>query len=73
MILAVPTFTKTGLEPTEQVIGFDDIVKTISKNAFQNLTTYDVRLMGQKDATSLGDFPAFSYGMIFATLQMCGQ
>ena len=63
----------TGLEPTEQVIGFDDIVKTISKNAFQNLTTYGVRLMGQKDATSLGDFPAFSNGMIFATLQMCGQ
>ena len=73
LILAIPTFTKTGLESTEQVIGFDNIVKTISKNVFQNLITYDVRLMEQKDATSPGDFPAFSNGMIFATLQMRGQ
>ena len=29
--------------------------------------------MGQKDATSLGDFPALSNGMITATLQIRGQ
>ena len=39
----------------------------------RSLTTYDVRLMGRKDATSLEDFPAFSNGMIAATLQMRGQ
>ena len=35
LILTAPTFMKTRLVSTEQVIGFCDIVKTISKNAFQ--------------------------------------
>ena len=35
--------------------------------------TNEVRLMGQKEATSLGDFPALSSAMIVATLQIYGQ
>ena len=29
--------------------------------------THDMRLMGQKDVISVGDFPALSNGMIVAT------
>ena len=32
-----------------------------------------VRLIGQKDATSLGDVAAISNGMLVGTLQLCGQ
>ena len=32
-----------------------------------------VRLIGQKDATSLGDVAAISNGMFVVTLQLCGQ
>ena len=39
----------------------------------RNLTTHDVRLMVWKDATSLGDFPAFSNGTMMETLQILGQ
>ena len=39
----------------------------------KSLTAHGVRLMGGKDATSLGDFPAFCNGMIVATLQMRGS
>ena len=35
--------------------------------------THDMRLMGQNEATSLGDVPALSSGMIVATLQIRGQ
>ena len=61
-------FTKTGLELTEQVVVINNAVETISKNVFQSLTIHEGTLMGWKDATSLGDFPAFSNGMIVATL-----
>ena len=37
------------------------------------LTTYEVRLMEWKGATSLGDFPGFSNGMVVATHQMRAQ
>ena len=33
----------------------------------------EVKLTGQKGATSLGDFPAFSNGIMMATLQIRGQ
>ena len=33
----------------------------------------EVRLIGRKEATSLGDFPAFSNGIMMATLQIRGQ
>ena len=39
----------------------------------RSLTTHDVRLIGWKDAILLGDFPAFSNGIIVATLQMFRQ
>ena len=39
----------------------------------RSLTTHYVRLMGWKDATSLGDFSALSIGMIMTTLQIHGQ
>ena len=39
----------------------------------RSLMTHDVRLMGQKEATLLGDFPVLSNGMIVATLQIRGQ
>ena len=39
----------------------------------RSLMIHDVRLMGQKEATLLEDFPALSNGMIVATLQICGQ
>ena len=39
----------------------------------RSLTTYEVRLMEWKGATSLGDFPGFSNGMIVATHQMHAQ
>ena len=39
----------------------------------RSLTTHYVRLMGWKDATSLGDFQALSNAMIVATLQIHGQ
>ena len=32
-----------------------------------------LRLVGRKDATSLGDFPAFSNGMIVATQALANQ
>ena len=35
--------------------------------------THYMRLMGQKETTSLGDFPGLSDGMIVATLQIRGQ
>ena len=35
--------------------------------------TQKVRLTGQKEATSIGDFPAFSIGMMMATFQIRGQ
>ena len=39
----------------------------------RSLMTHDRRLMGQKDVTSLGDFPALSNGMKVATLQIHGH
>ena len=39
----------------------------------RSLTRHEVRLMGRKVATSLGDFPAFNHGMIFATLHILVQ
>ena len=36
-------------------------------------TTQDAKLIGQKEAMSLGDFPAFSNGIMVATFQTCGQ
>ena len=33
----------------------------------------EVRLIGRKEATSLGDFPTFNSGIMVATLQVCGQ
>ena len=44
---------------------------TFSKS--RSLTTDDIRLMGWKDASSLGNSPAFSNRMIMATLQIRGQ
>lgn len=35
--------------------------------------TQKVRLIGQKEATSSGDFPAFSIGMMMATFRIRGQ
>ena len=35
LILAALSFTKTDLESTEQIVGFGDIVETVSKNTFQ--------------------------------------
>ena len=40
---------------------------------FRSFTTQEVRLIGRKEATSLGDFPAFSNGIMKATLQIRGQ
>ena len=34
---------------------------------------HDMRLMGQKEVTSLGDFPALSSGIIVTILQIRGQ
>ena len=73
LILVALSFTKTSFESTEQVVGFGGIVETTARMRSRSLTTHYVRLMGQKDATSLGDFPAFSNGMIVATLQIRGQ
>ena len=73
LILAAPTFMKTGLESTEQVVGFGDIVRTISKNEFQKSDDIWCEIDGTEDATSLEDFPVFSNEMIAATLQMRGQ
>ena len=39
----------------------------------RRLAIHDVRLVGRKDATSLGDFPAFSNGMIVATQALANQ
>ena len=39
----------------------------------RSFTTQEVRLNGRKEATSLGDFPAFRNGIIVATLQIRGQ
>ena len=39
----------------------------------RSLMIHDVRLMGQKEAALLEDFPALSNGMIVATLQIRGQ
>ena len=72
ILIALP-FTKTSFESTEQVASFGGIVETTARMRSRSLTTHYVRLMGQKDATSLGDFPAFSNGMILATLQIRGQ
>ena len=73
LILIAPSFTKTSFESTEQVAGFSGIVETTARMLSRSLTTHYVRLMGQKDATSLGDSPAFSNGMIVATLHIHGQ
>ena len=35
LIFTDPSFTKTGLESTEQVVGFNNVVETVSKDAFQ--------------------------------------
>ena len=72
ILIALP-FTKTSFESTEQVAGFGGIVETTARMRSRSLKTHYVRLMGQKDASSLGDFPAFSNGMIVATLQIRGQ
>lgn len=37
LILAARTFTKTGLESAVQIVGFCNVVETISKNAFQEV------------------------------------
>ena len=39
----------------------------------RSFTTQEVRLIGRKEPTSLGDFPAFSNGIRKATLQIRGQ
>ena len=43
LIFTAPSFTKTSLELIEQVVGFNDIIETVSKNAIQK---FNVRLMG---------------------------
>ena len=73
LILVALSFTKISFESTEQVVGFGGIVETTARMRSRSLTTHYVRLMGQKDGTSQGDFPAFSNGMIVATLQIRGQ
>ena len=40
---------------------------------FSSLTTQEVMLVGRKEATSLGDFPSFSNGMMTTTFQIRGQ
>ena len=61
MIFTAPTFMKTSLELAKHVV------------SSRSLTTHDVRLMERDKATSLGDFPALSSGMIVVTLQILGQ
>lgn len=38
----------------------------------RRFTTQELTLIGRKEATSLGDFPAFSNGTMMATLQIRG-
>ena len=38
-----------------------------------SFTTEDVKLIDRKEATSFGHLPAFSNGMMVATLQIRGQ
>ena len=39
----------------------------------RSFTMQEVRLIGQKEVTSLGDFPTISNGIMMATLQIHGQ
>ena len=73
MILTAPTFPKTSLESTEQVVGFSNIVERISKNALQKFdnTWCETDAMERCDFVKFPSF--FSNGTIVATLQVCGQ
>ena len=62
LIVVAPNFTEPSLESAEQHFPLCDVVKTISKNSF-----------GLEDGTLLGDFSAFSSGMMMATLQILGE
>ena len=35
LIFTAPYFAKTSLESTEEIVGFGNIVETVSKNTFQ--------------------------------------
>ena len=59
LILAAPTFTKTGLEATEQVIGFHNIVETIIKNTFQKSDNTLCETDGTEKCNFTGRFPSF--------------
>ena len=39
----------------------------------RSFTMQEVRLIGRKEAASLGDFPPFNNGIMVATPQICGQ
>ena len=39
----------------------------------RSFMTQEVRLIGRKEAKSLGDFPAFSNGIMMVTIQIGGQ
>ena len=47
-----PSFTKTGLESTEHVVGFGNVVETISKNTIQMFDN----TRRETDGTERGDF-----------------
>ena len=72
MILTAPTFTKTSLESTEQVVGFSNIAERISKNALQKFdnTWRETDAMERCDFIRFPSF--FSNGTIVATLQISG-
>ena len=59
LILAAPTFAKTSLESTEQVVGFSDIVKTTSKNGFQKFDNTWCETDGAERCNFTRRFPTF--------------
>ena len=73
LIFTAPTFTKSSLELAEQIYGLDDVVKTISKNMFQNFDNRWCRTDGAERCNFTRTFPAFSNGIMIATLQILGQ
>ena len=56
MIFTAPTFAKANVKLAKEIFCHSDEGKTIGKNSFQKLITRDVKLMGKKDVTPVGDF-----------------
>ena len=63
LILRASTFAETSLKATEEVVRVSNIVEPVGDDTFQKLHDAGSRLIGRKEATSLGDFPAFTMGL----------